>query len=189
MSEQATNSTFDSIFRSYYSRLLRYASLIVGPDDAKDIVQGVFVWLLQHPAKMRDLSVGGECEISQYLLRSVYNACLNHLRTRKHDSEYRNWLYDSSIQSYAMYDPDGDNLIRKLFSQDFERELNRCLDALPPRAKETFILAYREGMGHSRIAEIMGVTVSTVENHLYSALKTLRLRLGGKKDEIFFKLA
>ena len=59
MSEMTTNNTFDGIFRSFYSRLLRYASLMVSPDDAKDVVQGVFVWLLQHPSKMLDLQNGG----------------------------------------------------------------------------------------------------------------------------------
>ena len=188
MSEMTTNNTFDGIFRSFYSRLLRYASLMVSPDDAKDVVQGVFVWLLQHPSQMLVLQNGGGCNLIQYLLRRVYNGCLNHLRSRKNDSDYRNWLHGSHAQEYAAYDPDGDNLIRRLFSQDFDRELRRCVDSLPPRGREAFVLAFHEGMSHARIAEIMGVSVSTVENHLYSALKSLRARLGGKKDEFFFKL-
>ncbi len=48
-----------------------------------------------------------------------------------------------------------------------------AIDALPPRMREAFRLRRIEGYSQAQTAQIMGVTVKTVENHMSAALKTL----------------
>lgn len=185
MRKKTTDNTFDSLFRRHYANLVNYACLLVPEDDAKDIVQNVFSWLLEHPDTLSRIQNG---ETASYLLKSVYNGCMNHIRNKKHDMVYREWIGNGVKQDYMCYDPDNDSLIRRLFTQDLTREIDALIDALPPRSREVFILAYHDRMPHKRIAEVMGTTVSTVENQLYSSLKSLRESLRGEKKEKFFKI-
>jgi RNA polymerase sigma-70 factor (ECF subfamily) len=42
-----------------------------------------------------------------------------------------------------------------------------------------FRMSYLDNLSEKQIAERLGISLSTVENHMYSALKQLRLKLTG----------
>lgn len=181
--ETPDNRIFDTVFRRYYASLLGYAGAIVGSDDAKDVVQEVFAWLLQHPEKLNLSPQDGDSAVFAYLIRSVYHGCLNHLRSKKTDKAFKGWLNYSLESEYAAYDPDKDPLIVKIFKADMNKEIERCLKELPDRCREVFILNYLEGIPRKRVAEATGLSVSTVDNHLYNALSRLRGLLSGTSSK------
>jgi RNA polymerase sigma-70 factor (ECF subfamily) len=80
-------------------------------------------------------------------------------------------------QAYTSYNPDNDPVIRKLYSEELGFILNDAIETLPKRCREVFILSHIEGISNKRIAEILGISLSTVENHIYNALKSLRNKL------------
>ena len=176
MRKAQTANSFDFFFRKYYAPLVSYASLMLEEQDAKDVVQGVFVWLLQHPDKWHDIS-SGEQDPGPYMARSDYNACLNKIRGKQSEKSYYDWLKYRSEQDYSVYNPEKVPFIQALFTKEMKRRVEEIADELPARCKEAFLLAYMEGLPHRRIAKIMGVSQSTVENHLYNALKFIRKRL------------
>ena len=55
--------------------------------------------------------------------------------------------------------------------------IKHALDALPPRRREAFILAYLHELSYKEIAEVLGVSAATVKNHVASALVDLRRSL------------
>ena len=62
------------LYRRYGPALLRKAErMLQDRDEAKDLVQGLFLDLLQRPRAAADLP---------YLYRAITNRCLNHLRDR-----------------------------------------------------------------------------------------------------------
>lgn len=184
MRRETTDNTFDRLFRQHYANLVTYASLMVDEDDAKDIVQDVFSWLLKHSEKIR--SMQGEAG-AKYLMRSVYNGCMNRIRDKKYEHAYRCWLHSGMERDLSAFDPDRDTVIFKLFTEDIRRDVFRVVEKLPAGRREVFVLAYQEGLPHKRIAEITGTSVSTVENQLYAALKTLRGELLGEESRKLFK--
>ena len=102
------------------------------------------------------------------------------LKKKRHtdvDSTSREWFRWRMEQAYTAYDPDNDPIIRKLYSEDLGQLLNDAIDSLPRRCREVFILSHIEGISNKRIAEILGISLSTVENHIYNALKSLRNKL------------
>ena len=109
-------AAFDEMFRRCYSSLLSYALQIVDAKDAEDVVQDVFVWVWSH-RKMLPAALGG-AKLRYYLLRSVYNGCLNKKRHTDVDSTSREWFRWRMEQAYTAYDPDNDPVIRKLYSED-----------------------------------------------------------------------
>ena len=174
-------TSFDFIFRQHFAALVSYARLMVEEEDAKDVVQDVFVWLLRHPDRFQGISRGGD--VSLYLLRSVYNGCLNKKRHKGADNTHRIWTGNRLEREYAAYDPDNDPIIKDLYTKDLRSVIARTLDSLPPRCREVFILSRFEGIPHRRIADILGISLSTVDNHIYNALKVIRKALGESMAE------
>lgn len=52
--------------------------------------------------------------------------------------------------------------------------LQLAIDQLPPICKRVFILAYIDGLSHKEIAQILSISVKTVDAHIYKALRLLR---------------
>lgn len=52
--------------------------------------------------------------------------------------------------------------------------------------REVFSLSYLQGFSHREISEQMGIAQSTVENHIYLALRQLRAKLS--KSELILLL-
>ncbi len=62
-----------------------------------------------------------------------------------------------------------------------EARLWTAIDSLPPVRREVLLMSKRDGMHNDEISQTLGISVKTVEAHLYKAYKTLR----GKAKEIY----
>jgi RNA polymerase sigma-70 factor (ECF subfamily) len=51
------------------------------------------------------------------------------------------------------------------------------IEALPPRAREVFIMSRNQGMSNDEIADKLQISKRTVEKHISQALKALRKNL------------
>src|SRR5512133_2109370 len=70
---------FESLFRSSYVSLVRYArTLIKDQDTAEEIVQDLFVILWQEKEKIKI-----ESSLNGYLFRAVHNKCLHYIEHAK----------------------------------------------------------------------------------------------------------
>ena len=72
---QGDKGQFESLFRSSYVSLVRYAKTIIKDHDtAEEIVQDLFVRLWQERQKLKI-----ESSLNGYLFRAVHNRCLHWL--------------------------------------------------------------------------------------------------------------
>ena len=62
---------------------------------------------------------------------------------------------------------------RRAIARDELRHLQEALDQLPPRCREALVLKQVEGLTRKEIALRMGILESTVNRHLYDAMKLL----------------
>ncbi len=85
-------------------------------------------------------------------------------------------------------DPEKNPTIRNLFDGDLHKSLDEAIAGLPPKCREVFKMSYIEDIPNKEISARLGVSLSTVENHIYSALKQLRRTLSKEKALIFFTL-
>lgn len=114
--------------------------------------------------------------------RSVYHASLNALKKGANATAYRSWVAQQIEQScYAHYDPDDSEVIRKLYSQEIAGQIDAAVESLSPKCREVFRMSHIEGLSNREISERLGITLSTVENHIYNALKQLRQKLSHYK--------
>ena len=174
--------TYKSLFRRYYTNLLFYATRIVGEEDAEDVVQDVFVELW----KRKDTMKVGE-QIQAFLYRAVYTRALNVLKHRDIVSGYEAVMLEIHKKRVEFYQPDSNDVvkriedaevIRRIEDRELRKEIYDAINELPDKCKEVFKLSYLHDMKNKEIADTMGVSLRTVEAHMYKALKLLRDKLG-----------
>ena len=149
--------TYKALFRRYYPNLIFYATRLVGEEEAEDVVQDVFVELW----KRKDTIEIGD-QIQAFLYRAVYTRALNVLKHRNVEDGYCAAMEEINQRRAEFYQPDNNEVIRRIE----DREL-----------RKVFKLSYLHDMKNKEIADVLGVSLRTVEAHMYKALKYLRSRL------------
>ena len=166
---------FDDLCRETYGTLISYARIFLSSVWAEDVVQDVLFGLWKH----RESIVGeGGGNIKGYLLRSVYNRSLNYLKKRNHfeeySSDYKRQIGELMISYYS---PDKNPVIEAIFDTERRDLVRDAIEELSPRCKEVFKLSFYDGLSNRQICERLGLSLSTVENHKYLAMKGLRFSL------------
>ena len=174
---------FDKLYELYWKRLVSYAALIAGEDYAKDTVHDVFVRIWINRKNLKETE-----SLRPYLMRAVYNTSLNVLRKRANCDLFSNYT-DSQIDFLLAgeFNPESSAIINRLYSQEVAFEIESALNLLPEKCRDIFRRSYIDGMSHKDIADSMGLSLSTVDNQIYKALKILREAL--KKSTFLLLLA
>ena len=165
--------TYKSLFRRYYTNLLFYATRIVGEEDAEDVVQDVFVELWR---RKDSIEIGDQ--IQAFLYRAVYTRALNVLKHRNVEDGYCAAMEEINQRRAEFYQPDNNEVIRRIEDRELRKEIYNAINELPDKCRMVFKLSYLHDMKNKEIADTMGVSLRTVEAHMYKALKLLRDKLG-----------
>nr|WP_302830874.1 RNA polymerase sigma-70 factor [uncultured Bacteroides sp.] len=171
--EENFDLNYKFLFRKYYANLLFYATRIVGEEEAEDVVQDVFVELWNR----KDAVTVGD-QIQAFLYRAVYTRALNVLKHRDVKNSYEAVVLDIHKKRIEYYQPDSNDVVKRIEDRELRRELSEAINELPEKCKMVFKLSYLHDMKNKDIAETMGISLRTVEAHMYKALKFLRDRLG-----------
>ena len=162
------------LFERYYRPLVLFAGeLLEDQVEAEDIVQDVMlgVW------RRREI-LDENYDPRIYIFRSIYNRSLNYLKREQLASDFRSW----NERRIAMYehetlDPDRNPVVRRLLDGDLKDSLLKAIDALPPKRQEIIRMHFVEEIPNKEIAKRLGISLSTVENHINAALKKMRATL------------
>lgn len=171
--DKQDKTSFDAFFKKYYPRLTAYACIFVESQAAEDLVQDLFVYLWENAG-----SVKIHTSIDAYLFKAVHLRCLNQIKQKK-TRDHHHKLIEDYISEFELrlFDPDKNESIRKLFMEEIKEEINAAIDSLPEKCREVFMLSYIYDLKNKEISEVLGISLSTVENHIYNALKVLRQKL------------
>ena len=157
---------FESLFRSSYVSLVRYAkTLIKDHDTAEEIVQDLFFRLWQDREKLKI-----ESSLNGYLFRSVHNRCLHYIEHSRVVSRHVDEM--SNRQSETQESP-SDILNYK----ELQEKVARILEKLPERCGKIFTMSRFDGLKYTEIAEKLSVSIKTVEANMGRALKEFRKEL------------
>jgi RNA polymerase sigma-70 factor (ECF subfamily) len=157
---------FESLFRSSYVSLVRYAkTLIKDHDTAEEIVQDLFFRLWQDKEKLNI-----ESSLNGYLFRSVHNRCLHYI---EHNRVIERHAEEMSYSQSESQDNPSDILNYK----ELQEKIARILERLPERCGRIFTMSRFEGLKYSEIADKLSVSIKTVEANMGRALKEFRKEL------------
>jgi RNA polymerase sigma-70 factor (ECF subfamily) len=163
---QGDVKVFESLFRSSYVSLVRYArTLIRDQDTAEEIVQDLFCRIWKDREKLVI-----ESSLNGYLFRSVHNRCLHHIEHLKvvgRHAEQMSLLPEESPEDPAQI----------LNYKELQEKIASIIEKLPERCGRIFCMNRFEGLRYSEIAEKLSVSVKTVEANMGRALKEFRKEL------------
>ena len=154
---------FESLFRSSYVSLVRYAKTIIKDHDtAEEIVQDLFVKLWQDRQKLTiEISLNG------YLFRSVHNRCLHWLDHSRVVDRHAREMAAGEMQN-------AQSPVEIIQYNELQLKIADILEKLPVRCGKIFCMNRFEGMKYAEIAERLSLSVKTVEANMGRALKEFR---------------
>lgn len=167
-----TLSEYRLYFRQFYPSLLLYATRLLVHGDMEDVVQDAFVDLWRR----RD-TIDDAAHVKSFLYRAVYTKSLNVIKHRHVVSGYAAACSALEMMRLTYYDPDNNPVDMYLENQELREKIDAAIDELPDKRRQIFKMSYLHGMSNKEIAQIMDISVRTVEAQLYKALKFLRHRL------------
>lgn len=163
----ADEQAFELLFRKYYVRLCRFANKYSNdPDEAREIVQEVFVKIWEEKE-----NIDPEASLVAYLFKITQNICLNRLRHNKIKSKYIE-IYRLVYTEYSEVSP-----YESLLAKELEDYIPVILCKIPPKCRKIFELSRVDGLKYHEIAEVLKISIKTVETQMSKALQILRLGL------------
>jgi len=139
---------------------------------AEEIVSDVFVKIWNNRAQLESI-----LNLKSYLFICVRNGCLSHLRSIKNEKiisiESVNEFHFSQVEG-----SENDTIEKEKIEQIYA-----AIETLPCKCKMAFTLAKINGLKYKEIAEVLGVTEKTVNNHLVLAVKKITEALNITKKE------
>ncbi len=171
---QGDRKAFDFLCREYYAAFISYARMLLPIDGAEDVVQDVLLNVWRNRERLME-----DRSLQNYILRSIYNRAMNKLSKDRSAADFQQWYRMSIVSLTSFYcDPENNDSIRRLYSMDLRDKINDAVMSLPPKCREVFRLSYIEHKSTKEIAAELGVSTSTVSNHIHNALVILREALG-----------
>lgn len=157
---------FESFFIEYHSKVKGFAvSILRSKEDAEDITQDIFVKLWDMPHLWRN------SKSDAYIFTMVRNHIYNHLRREKFIRDY-----NSSLTKEITFQTNNSTL-DAIRLNETQAIATKTIEEMPERRKEVFTLSRVKGLSNQDIATKLGISIRTVERHLYLALISLKKEL------------
>jgi RNA polymerase sigma-70 factor (ECF subfamily) len=144
-------------------------------NDAQDLAQEVFAYAFQSLGNFR-----AESKISTWLYRITVSKSLDALKAKKRVKRF------GFLQS--IFEPDGAKLALDkahfqhpgvlMENQERAHILFRAIEKLPDKQKTAFVLHKLEDLPYTEIAEVMQLSLASIESLLFRAKQNLRVYLG-----------
>ncbi len=165
---------FRLLFDDYYSPLCQYAnSLINNLELSQDIVSDCFIRIWE-----RKESIQIKSSLKYYLLVSVRNAIYTYLQSPESRKVDINTVVER-LENIAVdeYNLEKEETIRRVY---------RLIEELPNQQKKILELAVFRGKTYKEIAEILEISVNTVNTQMCRAYRFLRERLNRNELLLWF---
>jgi len=160
---QGNKQAFNEFYSCYASKLLNFAKqMLADADTAEEIVSDLFVQIWTKRAIIRDIQ-----KPQLYLYKSLKNGCLNEIRKKVYTSQAIDYELEEHTASQA---PDP---LDVLIDKELHALLTEALNSLPMQRKVIFTLIREDGLKQKEVAELLDISLRTVENQLYRTVKYL----------------
>jgi RNA polymerase sigma-70 factor (ECF subfamily) len=135
----------------------------VDPDTCEDLIQNAFVTIWERRAEIDESK-----SLRAYLFKIAYNRALNH---------FRDALKFSGAEELATTPSTSDPESSAEYTL-MQEALRNVVAQLPEKRRAVFELCFLEELTYREAAEVLGISIKTVENQMAAALRVLRLAFG-----------
>jgi len=163
--------SFEAMFRSYADGLCGFVYGYVGSrEEAQEQVQDLFLWIWDH---RHEWEVAGT--LKTYLYKAARNRAFSWVRHQRVERRFRlRSVGNIGARVEEAVSPQAD---QELYAGELADAIDRAVAALPGRCRQVFELNRRQHLSYAEIAEVLHISIKTVEVHMGRALTALRKSL------------
>lgn len=163
---EGDEDAFCELYAAYKNRLIFFAMrFLKSREYAEDIFQDAFTIIWQGRR-----FINPDASFSSYLYTIVRNRILNQLRDLENQTKLKEQILAQAVD-YSNDTSDG------ILANDLHDLIARAMQQLTARQREIFEMSRRQDMSHREIAEALGISVYTVQEHISTSLRILRTYL------------
>jgi RNA polymerase sigma-70 factor (ECF subfamily) len=173
------NKDFEKLYNQFgvlvYNLALNYLQNI---EDAEEITQDVFIQIYNSLSKFQEKS-----SLKTWIYRITINKCLDFIKHK--NSQKRFFIFgkkcqnEFEINTASNFEHPGVLLENK----EKAKQLFEIINELGENQKTAFLLSKVDGLSNPEIAEIMKLSVSSVESLIFRAKATLKEKISKKFEE------
>lgn len=168
---QGDVAAFEALYRAYKNDLGGYVqSLLRSREAAEEIIHDLFLRFWEQRELWEPTG-----PLNTYLFRAARNRAISYLRHQRVEAKFRERAA-GGLMAGAMSPPPptADDVFRL---REVENAVEQAVDALPDRCREVFRLNRYQGLSYAEVAQVLQISVKTVEMQMGRALTALRRRL------------
>lgn len=174
--QQGDNKSFKLLVDTYQRLVVNTCLGIVhNQADAEDLAQDVFLEIFRTAENFR-----GDAKISTWLYRIATNRSLNLIRNNKRKRFFQS-IEDTFTggrnRNSEISENRGDQPDQNIADQQRSDLLHRAIDKLPEKQRTAFTLNKYEELSYQQIAEVMEISLASVESLIHRAKKNLQEQL------------
>lgn len=159
---------YNELFLHFYPSLQQFAfSILKSKQLSEEAVSDVFIKIWENRKTLHTIT-----NLKFYLFTSTRNTALNYLKKQKGPQNLLPDDYWVELNS-VFFDPE-----QLMITAEMIRKIQEAVQSLPPRCKLIFKLVKEEELKYKEVAELLNLSVKTVENQMTIALKKIGSAIG-----------
>jgi RNA polymerase sigma-70 factor (ECF subfamily) len=163
-------SAFEKIFKRTYKSLCTFSNGMVKKHElSEEIVDDVFCSLWKNRKKIHITT-----SFHAYLLAAVRNKSFDWLRKMKHEKR--------TLLENAAAVPCGQSIAHEtLIYEELHEQIEMAIQELPKQCRTIFLMSRDQDLKYKEIAQILNISIKTVDTQMGRALKYLRKTIDRKQ--------
>ncbi|WP_316791115.1 RNA polymerase sigma factor [Pedobacter frigoris] len=160
--KQGDRIAFEQLYLIYSPRIYKkILQLVKNVALAEELLQDVFVKIWEK----REL-IDTEKSFKSFLYRIAQNLVTDLFRRAALDRKMMQTFIAESTELYSPFDEAEESYSKAI--------LEKAMSTLPPQRKRVYTLIKIEGKSYEEVSALLGISVSTVNDHVVKATKTLK---------------
>ncbi|MGZ5135750.1 MAG: RNA polymerase sigma-70 factor [Flavitalea sp.] len=163
---QYDDDAFEFLFKSHFVILCSYCQAKYGfnLDSAKEAVHSSFIKLWENRNSISD-----SASVKAYLYKIVSNTCLDLIKHKKVIQLHEKYVMQHAQTTYQDLDLAEAKMLKVA--------IDKAVAELPHQMRKVFELSRYEGFKYAQIANLLNISIKTVETQMSRALSKLRQSL------------
>lgn len=155
--------SFARLYDLYSPRMFGFLlKLTKREETAREILQEVFIRLWEKRSILDP-----DKSFRSYIFRIAENCVVDFFRKAALDKKLGKQLMDLASERYL-------HVEEHIFEREKSAILSQAINLLPPQRKRVFELCKFEGKSYKEVSLLMGISVSTISDHLLKATRAIR---------------
>ena len=157
--------TYGKIFKLYAKTLWAEAyRLLQDQQEAKDLVQELLIEIWEKRS-LKNI----ESTVLSYLFQSIRYKCYRYIRNKTAE--------ETKVAAWSFFQEDTTKIESSLEKLELQQSIAAAIRTLPMQSSNIFTQVFIEGKKRKEVAADMGISINTVNVHIYTACKKLKEKL------------